>query len=137
MVLFFKQWPISIMPSTVSYGESCCKLLVLHKMTASFKEEEISKFCTCHKTFCTLSPPRPPIPSPPYPLLSASIGLKKLFHILEYRCNPAIKESPMRIVLKLLLFKRKQCLWCIWNHFAFNGRAKGIVVIKTDKFMLK
>ena len=41
---------------------------------AVFKEEEIGKFCTRHKTFCTLSPP--------IPQLSASIGLKNLFHIL-------------------------------------------------------
>ena len=62
------------MPSTISSGESCCKLLVPDKMTAFFKEEEIGKFYTRHKTFCTLSPPMQQ--------LSASIGLKKLFHIL-------------------------------------------------------
>ena len=31
----------------------------------------------------------------------------------------------------------EQCSLCIWNHFVFNERAKGIVVIVTDKFMLK
>ena len=60
-----KQCPISMMPSTISSGESCCKLLAPHKMMVLFKEEEISKFCTHHKTFCTLSPP--------IPQLSASI----------------------------------------------------------------
>ena len=63
------------MPSTISSGESCCKLLLPHKMTAFFKEEEIGKFCTRHKTFCTLFPP--------ILHLSASFGLKKLFHMLQ------------------------------------------------------
>ena len=66
--------PISTMPSTISSGKSCGKLLVPHKMTAFFKEEEIGQFCTHHKTFCTLSPTTLQ--------LRASIGLKKLFHIL-------------------------------------------------------
>ena len=63
------------MPSTISSGESCFELLVPHKMKTFFKEEEIGKFSTRHKTFYTLFPP--------IPQLSASIGLKKLFHILQ------------------------------------------------------
>ena len=44
-------------------------------MTAFFKEEEIGKFCTRHKTFFTLSPP--------IPQLSASIGLEKFLLLMD------------------------------------------------------
>ena len=84
----------------------------------------MDNFCTCHK-------------KSPISQLSASIGLNKLHHILQYRFNPAIKESPIRIDLKLLLFKIKQCSPCIGNHFDFRGMAQEIVAVMTDDFKLR
>ena len=124
-----KQLAILIRPFAISSGESWYKLLVPHNIITFLKDEIRRKSWTCHSTCYTLSPP--------IPQLKALSGLKNLFQTLSWRANPAIRESPISIVSKLLLFNLEQCLRWVFIQFVLDCRAVGIAVIITDVINVK
>ena len=53
--------------------------------------------------------------------------------ILQYQFKPAIKGSPVRMGLELLLFKIKQCSDALETILAFHECTQEIIIVMTDE----
>ena len=83
--------PTSAMQSVISQGESVEMLLVLHWTTIFCMNDGSGKLMAGQSTFSTRSPPMHKF--------TAFSDTQYFFHIIWYRANPAMMESPNRNVL--------------------------------------